>query len=218
MGLRAVIIFILYWPLLSSCQVAASKWGYASPFNCHHIYVVCYNTVKVIQLTICKPQLVSVLLHTRTNSREGWFKMHKCVFKFFMNSLLISLLLRALIKKVQRQQRNSRPALLLWQLLATHWLKLNFTHFTSTWTDKYGFTLNVSKVIAKFPLCIMSLWYGYLSFFAACRHSRQFRFLCAHFNRNACKTLIAFNLACHLFAKLLLACACLYMHKKNTLK
>ena len=41
-----------------------------------------------------------------------------------------------------------------------------------------------------------------VSFFAACRQVRQSCSLCAHFNRNACMTFHAFNLACYLLGKL----------------
>ena len=35
---------------------------------------------------------------------------------------------------------------------------LFFQHFTRGWTDKPGFSLNVSKLIARVPLCIMMLY------------------------------------------------------------
>ena len=41
-------------PLLASSQVATSKWGCVTPHNCQRIYVICYNTLEIIQLKIYK--------------------------------------------------------------------------------------------------------------------------------------------------------------------
>ena len=140
------------------CKIATIKWGCATLLNCQRIYVTCYDTYEIIQLTIYKLKLVSVLLHMRTNSTERRLKMRKYVLRLFMSSCprRLNLILTVLIQEIQRQQRNADTAL-LWQWLALpHWF--HFSHFGGGGADKSGSTLNVSKLIARLPLCIMSVF------------------------------------------------------------
>ena len=70
--------------LVSSQQLSGCNQQVRVCYSAHllAIYVVCYNTIEIIQLTTYKLKLVNVLLHARTIVRESRLDRHKYVLRF----------------------------------------------------------------------------------------------------------------------------------------